>query len=181
MVPDKPEDLLSYEQALLHGLFRGQATLRMAHITSLDAPVLDLVRAGIARDALDARRLRAGIGRRFAVTQGQRRRHDQKPGQRIRLGEELLAEIKNFKRDLRALAAVGDMRTLARFASYAMIFGLAAQLPVRDLARDQLSDEAVPPKKTTEFADCWLKAWGSWGSRMTWDPYGTHPDLGEDR
>jgi hypothetical protein len=174
VVRDEPEDLLSYEQALLHGLFGGQATLSMALITTVMAPVLDTVRAGIVRDALDAGRLRAGIARRFALTQGQRRRYDQNPDRRTRLGEELLKEIKNFKRDLRVLAAAGDTGTLARFSSYAMIFGLPAPLPVEDTVPKEPSGEALTPKQTTEFAACWQKAWRNGRSDFvpwSWSPY----------
>jgi hypothetical protein len=152
----------------------------MAHITALMAPVLDTVRAEIIRDALGAGRLRAGIARRLAVTPGQRRRRDQNPGKRTMLGEEVLAEIKDLKRDLRALAACGDTETLTRIASYAMIFGLAAPLPVADTVPEESSGEATPPRQTTEFAACWLKAWGVGRDRFPWewDPYylGQSPD-----
>ena len=180
IVQEEPEGLLGYEQALLHGLLGGHTTLRMAHITPVLAPRLEVVRAGIVRDALDAGRLRAGIGRRFAVTRAQRRRQDQNPGRRTRLGEELLRGIKDFKRDLRALAAAGDTATLAPFASYAMIFGLAAPLPVRDPVPGQPSGDAVPPRQTPVFAARWQEALGSGGSGFfgwVWDPYvGQSPD-----
>jgi hypothetical protein len=170
-----PEDLLGYEQAIVHGFFGNQAAFRLEHMTFAMTPVLDEVRAGIVRDALDAGRLRAGIWRRFAFTQGQRRRQDQKPGRRTRPGQELLTEIKQFRGDLRALAAVGDMETLARFASYAMIFGLTAPLRAGNLVPEDPHGEAVPPIGTAQFAACWLKAWGSGeGDFIGWvfDPYG---------
>lgn len=166
---DELRDLLGYEQALLRGLFMGQATLRMAHITALMDPVLDAVRAEIIRDALNAGRLRAGITRRLAVTQGQRRRRDQNPGKRTMLGEELLTEIKNFKRDLRSLAACGDTETLTRFASYSMVFGLTAPLPVAGTVPEEPSGEAAPPRQTTEFTACWLKAWGAGRDLASWE------------
>ena len=170
-----PEDLLAYEQAIVRGFFANQAAFRLEHMTFTMTPVLDEVRAGIVRDALDAGRLRAGIARRFAFTQGQRRRQDQNPGRRTRLGQELLTEIKQFRSDLRALAAAGDSETLARLAPYAMIFGLTAPLPAGNLVPEDPHGEAAPPIGTAQFAACWLKAWGSGeGDFIGWifDPYG---------
>lgn len=174
VMPAVPEDLLGYEQAIVHGLFRKQAAFRLEHMTLAMARVLDEVRAGIVRDALDAGRLRAGIARRFAFTQGQRRRHDQNPGRRTRTGQELLTEIKHFRGDLRALAAADDIETLARFAPYAMIFGLMAPLPAGNLVPEGPLGEAAPPIGTAQFAACWLKAWGNGGRDFfgwQWDPY----------
>jgi hypothetical protein len=173
-MPAVPEDLLGYERAIVRGLFGKQAAFRLEHMTLAMAPVLDEVRAGIVRDALDAGRLRAGIARRFAFTQGQRRRHDQNPGRRTRAGQELLTEIKHFRGDLRALAAAGGIETLARFAPYAMIFGLTAPLPAGSLVPQDPPGEAAPSAGTAQFAACWLKAWGNGGRDFfgwVWDPY----------
>lgn len=172
--PAVPEDLLGYEQAIMHGLFGKQAAFRLEHMTLAMAPVLDEVRAKIVRDALDAGRLRAGIARRFAFTQGQRRRRDQNPGRRTGPGQELLTEIKHFRTDVRAVAAADDDETLARLAPYAMIFGLRAPLPAGNLVPDDPPGQAAPPIGTAQFAACWLKAWGNGEPDFfgwVWDPY----------
>jgi hypothetical protein len=168
--PAAPAGLLGYEQAIMHGFFGKRSAFRLEHMTLAMTPVLDEARAGIVRDALAAGRLRAGIARRFAFTRGQRRRHDQNPGRRTRAGQELLTEIKRFRGSLRALAAAGDTEALARFAPYAMIFGLKAPLPAGNLA----PGEALPPIWTAQFAACWMKAWGNGGRDFLgwqWDPY----------
>jgi hypothetical protein len=173
-LPAAPEDLLGYEQAIMHGFFGKQSPFRLEHMALTMAPVLDEVRAGIVRDALDAERLRAGIARRFAFTRGQRRRHDQNPGRRTKAGQELLTEIKRFRGSLRALAAADDIETLARFAPYAMIFGLTAPLPAGNLAPEGAPGEVPPPIWTAQFAACWMKEWGNGGRNFfawQWDPY----------
>jgi len=136
------------------------------------------------RDALDRGWLRSGLGRRFAVTRGQRRRHDQNPGKRTKPGEELLKDIKAFKRELRALADAGDTPTLTRFASYAMIFGLAAPVPAASSAPGDPNEATGPPVQTAAFAASWLEACGAArnsGPGLIWQwnpssPYNTSPD-----
>jgi hypothetical protein len=157
----EPEDLLDYERALLHGLFSRQPTIPLEHLAVWAVPVLEKVRSAIVRDALDRGWLRSGLGRRFAVTRGQRRRHDQNPGKRTKPGEELLKDIKAFKRELRALADHGDTRTLTRFASYAMIFGLAAPVPTASSAPGESYEVTDPPVQTAAFAASWLEACGA--------------------
>jgi hypothetical protein len=156
--PTGPEDLLGYEQAIMHGFFGKQSAFPLEHMALTMTSVLDEARAGIVRDALAAERLRAGIARRLAFTRGQRRRHDHNPGRRTRSGQELLTEIKRFRGSLRALAAAGDTETLARFTPYAMIFGLKAPLPHGNLAPEGAPGEAPPPIWTAQFAACWMKA-----------------------
>jgi hypothetical protein len=157
----EPEDLLDYERALLHGLFSKQPTIPLEHLAVWAVPVLEKVRSGIVRDALDRGWLRSGPGRRFAVTRGQRRRHDQNPGKRTKPGEELLKDIKAFKRELRALADADDTRTLTRFASYAMIFGLAAPVSAASSASGEPYEVTDPPVQTAAFAAKWLEACGA--------------------
>jgi hypothetical protein len=143
VLDDKPEDLLGYERALLHGLFDQQPTIPVEHLDVWAVPVLEKVRSEIVRDAIDRGWLRSGLARRFAVTRGQRRRHDQNPGKRTKPGDELLKDIKAFRRELRALTDAGGSRTLTRFAAYAMIFGLAAPVPTASSAPGE-SYEATP-------------------------------------
>ena len=167
----RPEDLLDYERALLHGLFGRQPAIPLEHLAVWAVPVLENVRSGIVRDALDRGWLRSGLGRRFAVTRGQRRRHDQNPGKRTKPGEELLKDIKAFKRELRALADAGDTGTLTRFASYAMIFGLAAPVPTASSPPGEPS-EAGLPVQTAAFAASWLEACGAArnsGPNLAWE------------
>jgi hypothetical protein len=174
----RPEDLLDYERALLHGLFGRQPTIPLEHLAVWAVPVLEKVRSGIVRDALDRGWLRSGLGRRFAVTRGQRRRHDQNPGKRTKPGEELLKDIKAFKRELRALADAGGTRALTPYASYAMIFGLAALVPAASSAPGEPS-EAGPPVQTAAFAASWLEACGAARNSgpdpmWQWDPVGAY-------
>jgi hypothetical protein len=157
----RPEDLLDYERALVHGLFSRQPTIPLEHLVLWAVPVLEKVRSAIVRDALDRGWLRSGLGRRFAVTRGQRRRYDQNPGKRTRPGEELLKDIKAFKRELRALADAGDTPALTRFASYAMIFGVAAPMPAASRAPGGSHEATDPPVHTAAFAASWLEACGA--------------------
>jgi len=181
IVDRRPEGLLDYERALLHGLFGTQPTIPLEHLAVWAVPVLEKVRSEIVRDALDRGWLRSGLGRRFAVTRGQRRRHDQNPGKRTKPGEELLKDIKAFKRELRALADAGDALTLTRFASYAMIFGLAAPVWAASGAPGESYEVTDPPVQTAAFAASWLEACGAarnnsigipdlYGNIWEWDP-----------
>jgi hypothetical protein len=177
----KPEELLDYERALLHGLFGRQATIGLEHLTVWAVPVLEKIRAEIVRDAIDRGWLRPGLGRRFAVTRGQRRHHDQNPGKRTKPGGELLKDIKAFKRELRVLAGADDTPTLTRLAPYAMIFGLAAPIPTAGTAPEAPHEAADPRAWTTTFAASWLRACGadrnSGLAQWVWDPFQAHnPD-----
>jgi hypothetical protein len=155
----EPAGLLGYERALLRGLFNGPETIRLGQITSQSIRVLDQVRSEILRDAFGAGRLRPGLARRFTQALGQRRSGSQSPGRRTKAGEELLEDIKAFRRELRALAGNGDTAALARYAPYAMIFGLAAPMPAADGAPPESSSGAGPRAHTSDFAERWLKAW----------------------
>jgi hypothetical protein len=155
----EPAGLLGYERALLRGLFNGPEPIRLGQITSRSIRVLDKVRSEILRDAFGAGRLRPGLARRFTLALGQRRSGDQSPGRRTKAGEELLEDIKAFRRELRALASNGDTAALARYAPYAMIFGLAAPIPAADSAPPESPGGAGPRAHTSDFAQRWLKAW----------------------
>lgn len=174
------EELLDYERTLLRGLFGRQATIGLKHLTVWAVPVLEKVRAEIVRDAIDRGWLGPGMGRWFAVTRGQRRRHDQNPGKRTKPGEELLKDVKAFKRDLRARAGAGESRTLTRLAPYAMIFGLDAPLPAASSTPLPPHDIAGPRVQTASFAASWLEACGAArnsGLEQWWDPYHSYsPD-----
>jgi hypothetical protein len=175
----RQEDLLDYERALLHGLFGRQPTIPVEHLAVWAVPVLEKVRSEIVRDAIDRGWLRSGLGRRFAVTRRQRRRHDQSPGKRTKPGEELLKDIRAFRRELRVLAGAGDTRTLTRFAAYAMIFGLAAPAPTASSAPGEPHEVTDPRVQTAAFAASWLEACGvarksdfEW--KWVWDPISTN-------
>jgi hypothetical protein len=167
----EPAGLLGYERALLCGLFDGPATIRLGQITSRLTRVLDKVCSEILRDAFGAGRLGPGLIWRLALALRQRRSGSQSSWRRTKAGEELLKDIKAFRRELRALASNGDTAALARYAPYAMIFGLTAPIPAADSAPRESSSGADPRAHTSDFAQYWQKAWasttpsgGTWGN-----------------
>lgn len=149
------ENLLGYEQALLYGLFDERPSIPLDHMAVWAIPILEKARSEIVHDALNRGWLRAGLKRRFAVTRRQRGRQQQKPGKRTEAGEKLLRDINVFKRQLRSLASAEDTATLARFASYAMILGLAAPMPMAMGSTAKVTD---PPVLTSAFASSWVEA-----------------------
>jgi hypothetical protein len=112
--------LLGFERTLLDGVFDGKSLVRLSELGESLVPSLNHMRAQIRRDAV-----RRGRLRRFG-------RDKRTPG-----GEQLLHQIRDFRRDLRTLASGGD--AAAGLAGYAMIFGLAhaasPALPAGDAAR----------------------------------------------
>lgn len=166
------DELLGYERTLLRGMFDGPRNLRLGLITARMMPVLDKVHSQIERDAVGAGWLGHGLVRRL-LTRGQLTSPGQGSVRRTRAGEELLKEIKAFRRELRAMAGDGDTGGLARYAPYAMIFGLTAPVLAVDSPRES-SDAADPRAQTAGFAACWHKAWATAapsGLRFWWEPY----------
>jgi hypothetical protein len=170
----EPAGLLDYERVLLRGLFDGPAAILLGEITSRLTRVLDKVRSEILRDASRAGRLGPGLARRLALALGQRGSGSQDPGRRTKAGEELLKDIKAFRRELRALATSADTAALARYAPYAMIFGLTAPIPAADDAPRHSSGGADPRGHTSDFAKCWQEAWASTTPSSDW-PYVWNP------
>jgi hypothetical protein len=133
--------LLPFEKTLLSGLFARQPEV------TLSSPGPDLI------DALDWTRRSL---RRDAVRRGwlRRLRH----GQRTPHGEQLLTQIREFRRELRALAASGGLELQPGLVPYAMIFGRGA-----GEAFGFAADEAEPdPRRDAEvpssgrFGQCWM-------------------------
>ena len=165
----EPDELLGYERTLLSGLLDGPQAIRLGLVTARMMPLMDKVRSQIERDAVSAGWLGHGLVRRL-LTRGQLTRPGQGPVQRTKAGEELLKEIKAFRRELRAMAGDGDTGALARFAPYAMIFGLTAPLPAAASPRES-PGAPDPPALTAGFAACWQKAWATAapsGPRFWW-------------
>ena len=171
----EPDGLLDYERTLLRGLFDGPQTLRLGLVPARMIPLLDKVRSQVVRDAASAGRLGNGLVQR--LTHGRLSRPGQDSVRRTKAGEELLKEIKAFRRELRDMAGDGDAGALARYAPYAMIFGLTASVGAADNPLRESSDGADPRAQTADFAACWQKAWATAapsGLRLWWVP--SQPD-----
>ena len=105
-------DLLSYEGELLAGLFDGRREVSLPGLGKPFLRTLDRVRRQLIRDAV-----RRGWLRRW-------RREI-----RTTRGDQLLAAIQDFRRELRAAARTGGL--LPAQVPYAMAFGLSAAVPFR--------------------------------------------------
>jgi hypothetical protein len=116
---DSRTGLLRFEATLLDGLFARQPVFRLREISEDLVPALNRVRTQLDRDAV-----RRGWLRRWP--------HDR----RTRQGEQLLKQIQAFRRDMRALMASGDSAEMARFAPYAVLFGLRVPPTVRFASED---------------------------------------------
>jgi hypothetical protein len=155
----EPDGLLDYERALLGGLFDGPQAIRLGLVTARMIPLMDKVRSQIERDAVSAGRLGRGLVRRL-LARGRPARPGQVPARRTKAGGELLKEIEAFRRELRAMAGDGDTGALARYAPYAMIFGLTAPVPAAD-SPPESPGAAGPRPQTADFAARWHKAWAT--------------------
>jgi hypothetical protein len=134
--------LLPFERELLHGLFAGHADLYVQRLGPELVPVLNRVRRLLRRDAVRHGWL------------GRLRR-----GHRTPRGEQLLAEIKDFRRQLRVLAASGGLASRPDLEAYAIVLGLAA--PAATLVRAEESkpaarpDPCVPAARLNGFVTQW--------------------------
>lgn len=166
------DELLGYERTLLSGLLDGPQVIRLGLVTARMMPLMDKARSQIERDAVSGGWLGHGLVQRL-LTRGKLTRPGQGAVRRTKAGEELLKEINAFRRDLRAIAGDGDTGALARFASYAMIFGLTAPVPSAGSPAES-PGAADPQAQTASFAACWQKAWATAapsGLRFWWDPF----------
>jgi len=108
-----PSTLLPFEKSLLDGLFAGRAEVALSNLGPGLIDTLDRTRRSVRRDAV-----RQGwLGRGWL-------RHGW-PDRRTQRGEQLLTANRQFRRELRALAASGDLERRPDLVPYAMIFGLA--------------------------------------------------------
>ena len=105
-------DLLSYEGELLAGLFDGRSEAGLSGLGKPFLQTLNRVRRQLIRDAV-----RRGWLRRW-------RRET-----RTTRGEQLLAAIQDFRRELRSAARAGGVPPAQ--VPYAMAFGLSAAVPLR--------------------------------------------------
>jgi hypothetical protein len=132
-----------FEVALLDGLFGREPAVRLSELGEPLIPGLNRFRAQLRREAV-----RRGWMRRW---------HD---GTLTPRGEELLRRTRDFRRELRMLAAAGDSEALAALAPYAMIFGLMKSpvglSDISDPGRDRLRDSAVQWSQYDRFARSWL-------------------------
>jgi Predicted membrane protein (DUF2207) len=169
-----PDGLLAYERTLLDGLFDGPQDIRLARVTARMTPLLDQVRSQVVRDAVGAGLLGHGLVRRL-LTRVHLSRPGQGPVKRTRAGEELLEEIKAFRRELRAAAGAGGADALGGCAPYAMIFGLSAAIPADDSAQRQPPDGTDPRAQTADFAARWHKAWEAAAPPVFWISWYSQP------
>lgn len=171
----EPGGLLDYERTLVGGFPGGPQALRLGLVAAGMTRLLDKVRSQILRDAVSAGRLSHGPARRL-LARAKLSSPGEGPVRRTRAGGELLKEIKAFRGQLRAMAGSGDAGALARYAPYAMIFGLPAPVLAVGSAPGQSSDGAGPRALTTDFAARWQKAWETAGPDefwFSWNPYRT--------
>jgi hypothetical protein len=134
--------LLPFERALLDGLFAGHADLYVQRLGPELIPVLNRVRKLLRRDAAQhgwLRRLR--------------------PGHRTPRGEQLLADVKDFRRRLRALAATGGLTRRPDLEAYAIALGLAvppaALVPAENAKPAARPDPEVSAGRFTGFVTQW--------------------------
>jgi hypothetical protein len=136
---------LGFEMTLLDGLFGRQRQLRVSEIRDVLLPALNRFRGQLRRDAV-----RHGWLRRW---------HTDK---RTPRGEQLLAQIHGFRRELRTLAAAGDAGAWQVLAPYAMIFGLVSSPVSLDNAQDtggaQPREAEAPWSRSGRFAADWRAA-----------------------
>jgi hypothetical protein len=170
-----PDGLLAYELTLLRGLFAGPQAIRLGHVTARMIPLMDKVRTGVIRDAADHGLLGQGLARRLLTRARLSRPGRPGPVTRTRAGDELLTEIKAFRRELRAMARAGGADALAGCAPYAMIFGLAAPIPAVGRAQRRPFDGADARPPTTDFAARWQRAWAAAAPPVVWVSWNPGP------
>lgn len=145
--------LQRFEATLLDGLFAQQSAVRLPEISQALIPTLNRVWAQLRHDAV-----RHGRLRRWHRTQ------------RTARGEQLLKQIRVFRKDVRVLASAGDPDALAGLVPYAMIFGLRAPsgdglgFPAAD--RAQRRDAEVGWSRSDRFAQMWLAACGGFSHQL---------------
>jgi hypothetical protein len=171
-----PSTLLSFEKSLLDGLFAGRAEVTLSDLGPGLIDTLDRTRRSLRRDAV----------RRGWLGRGWMRGLRSNP--RTPRGEQLITSNRQFRRELRALAASGDLERRPDLVPYAMIFGLApgdefgfaADHP-GDTA--QRRDTGVPWSQASTFGLSWTNVCdlaahrgghGHWGH----DGHGGHSDHG---
>jgi hypothetical protein len=159
-----PDGLLGYERVLLDGLFDGPTAICLKQVTSRMVPMLEKVRSEVLRDASSAGLLGPGL----ALPAKWRRARGPSSKRRTKAGRELLGRINEFRRELRALAGDDNDAALARYAAYAMIFGLNAPLPTGEHEPPQPSDGADQQEHTADFTACWKKEWLAVSPSMEW-------------
>jgi hypothetical protein len=129
--------LLDFERTLLDGLFCGNSVVRMSGLGETFLLPMNQMRKQLRRDAVRNGRLRRW-----------------RRGKRTPLGEQLLDEIHDFRRELRTLAAAGDAAAMKGYAPYAMILGVtkAASLSSAD------GDIAATGKRDHDDETGWAQA-----------------------
>ena len=152
------DGLLAYERTLLDGLFDGPQDIRLGQVTARMTPMLDQVRSQVVRDAVGAGLLGHGLVRRL-LTRGHLSRPGQGPVKRTRAGEELLEEIKAFRRELRASGGRGGRRRVGGVCTVRDDLRAGGPVPIVGGAPRQPADGADPRAQTADFAARWHKAW----------------------
>lgn len=135
--------LLDFEATLLDGLFGTSSLVRLSDLGEGMVPWLNKLRSQVRRDA---------------IRQGWLSRWRRDP--RTPRGTDLLSQIRDFRHDVRAAAAAGELP--AGLTPYAMIFGLA-QVATPSLAvgestakRAAADDDEVGWSRGDRFLTSWL-------------------------
>lgn len=149
--PTGHDKLLSFEKRLLDGLFAGgRAEVALSDLGPELMDALDWARQSLRRDAV----------RQGWLGRGWLRRLRQDP--RTPRGEQLLTSIREFRRELRALAASGDLERRPDLVPYAMVFGRGSEDAFGFTAGDdepaQPRDDEMWWKQAGAFGRSWLSA-----------------------
>jgi hypothetical protein len=140
--------LLPYEKRLLDGLFARRAEVTLSDLGPRLTDTIDRTRQSLRRDAVRRGLLRRGWPRRGW------------PDRRTQRGEQLLTPIRQLRRELRALAASGDLERRPDLAPYAMIFGLESAGEFGFAADHsgvtaQRRDTGLPWSQVSTFGQSW--------------------------
>ena len=165
--------LLTFEERLLEGLFAGgrvEVTLSDLGPELMDA--LDRARRSLRRNAV-----RSGWLRRDWL---QRLRQDR----RTPRGEQLLTSTRQFRRDLRALAASGGLERRPDLVPYAMVFGLGSAdefgFASGDAGPAAPRDDGVRWQRAGAFGRDWTSAVAATAARCHHGHHGQSGDFARE-
>jgi hypothetical protein len=162
--------LLPFEIRLLDGLFAGgRAEVTLSDLGPELIDALDRTRRSLRRDAVR----RGWLGRDWL----QRLRQDR----RTPRGEQLLTSTRQFRRELRALAASGDLERRPDLVPYAMVFGLGSAdefgFTTGDAEPAPPRDDGVRWQRAGAFGRDWTSAVAATAARCHHGHHGQPADF----